>query len=81
MIPLNIINMVAEFTSEHNDGWTRESYKEQLLAIRDYIDGVLGDCCVSCRKPLVVAQHLDFVETRDGKFCISCVERGKHLGE
>lgn len=43
MIPIQIINLVAEAISEHNDGWTQKSSKEQLLEIRDYINKVLED--------------------------------------
>ena len=40
-IPAEIINLAAEATSNHNDGWTKKAAKEKLLAIRDYINRVL----------------------------------------
>ena len=40
-IPLEIINLAAEATSNHNDGWTKKGAREKLVAIRDYIDRVL----------------------------------------
>jgi len=43
MVPLEIINMVAEFTSPYNDGYTREGYKKKLVEIKDYINRVLGE--------------------------------------
>ncbi len=41
IIPTGIINLAAEATSNHTDGWTTKAAREKLLAIRDYINRVL----------------------------------------
>ena len=50
MIPVAVVNMAAEATSPHNDGWTQRAYRDQLRAklgesreVVDYIVGILGD--------------------------------------
>jgi len=40
-VPMVIINLALEATSNHNDGWTKKAAREKLLTIRDYIDKVL----------------------------------------
>lgn len=40
-VPLQIINLAAEATSNHNDGWTKKGARDKLAAIRDYINRVL----------------------------------------
>jgi len=42
-IPMEIINLAVEATSNHNDGWTRKAAKDKLAAIRDYINSILAD--------------------------------------
>ena len=42
-IPLEIINLAGEATSDHNDGWTKQGARGQLIKIRDYINNVLGE--------------------------------------
>ena len=39
-----IVELVAEFTSQHNDGYTKEGTIKKLLVIRDYINRVLTEC-------------------------------------
>ena len=39
-IPLDLINMVAEYQSGRADGMTREALGKQLAEIRDYLNGV-----------------------------------------
>ncbi len=41
-IPLELIYLAAEATSEHNDGWTMKAARDKLVAIRDYINKVLA---------------------------------------
>lgn len=57
MIPVEIVDMAAEATSPHNDGWAQKASREQLRAklgeyreavvqsqeVVDYIVGILGD--------------------------------------
>jgi hypothetical protein len=40
-IPIQIIHLAAEATSNHNDGWTRQQARERLVGIRDYINRIL----------------------------------------
>ena len=40
-LPVEIMNMAAEFTSSHNDGFLKQHMRVRLEAIRDYINGVL----------------------------------------
>ncbi len=72
----DITAMIAEATSEANDGIAREYYRAQLLAIRDRINRALGEtyCCVRCGRELVVPQYLDYVDTDKGRLCGICVE-------
>ena len=80
-IPLEIINLAAEATSDQNNGRTKQGAKDRLLEVRDYINSILGqtDSCAKCGRALVVHQHLHYVDTPAGKVCIPCVERGRHL--
>lgn len=73
-IPVEVIELVAEATSEYNDGWTKKAYRQRLLEIRGYINGALGECeaCIKCGRPLVVPRHLRFAGTPKGKVCIPC---------
>ncbi len=41
-IPIEIINLIAEALSPHNDGWTQKGARDRLIAIRDFIDKALG---------------------------------------
>jgi len=41
-ISIEIINLVAEALSDHNDGWTKQGARDKLVAIRDFIDKALG---------------------------------------
>ena len=36
-----IRKMIAEMKSGHNDGWTIDHYRKQLINIRDIIEGSL----------------------------------------
>ena len=42
-IPLTIINLAVEATSEHNDGLTKEAARKNLEAIQVYISELLKD--------------------------------------
>jgi hypothetical protein len=42
-VPMYIIELAAEATSEHSDGYVRERTKQKLIEIRDYIDNVLAE--------------------------------------
>ena len=69
MIPVEIMNMIGEATSGHNDGWTMKYYKDKLLEIYNHIGKVFDlphDIwfCETCSKPMVVAQHLDHVDNK-----------------
>jgi len=35
-------------------------------------EALRSDKCVKCGRHLVIPQHLDYVETDKGKFCMSC---------
>lgn len=40
-IPKEIINLVTEATSSHNDGWVKRGSLDKLIEIRDYLNGVI----------------------------------------
>ncbi len=42
MIPKEIMDLVTEALSDHNDGWTKKGYQERLREIRDYINRILS---------------------------------------
>ena len=42
-IPIEIIYLAVEATSNHNDGWTKKAARGKLLTTRDYINRVLKD--------------------------------------
>jgi len=42
-IPMNIIQLAVEATSNHNDGWTKQGARDQLRAIKEYIKRILGE--------------------------------------
>ena len=40
-IPSFITNLAIEASSQHNDGWTMKAARDQLIEIRDFINGFL----------------------------------------
>ncbi len=56
MIPIAIREMVADYTSGHTDGMTKEGTRQQLVEIRDYLNGVLAGRCSVCNRLLGVTQ-------------------------
>ena len=40
-IPEVILSLVAEATTECNDGYAKKFYRDKLIAIRDYLNKVL----------------------------------------
>ena len=76
MIPSAIVKLMAEATSNHSDGFTKEVIREELIEIRDYTNKGLGETytCDRCRRELVVFQHLDHIDTlKEGIVCMLCL--------
>jgi hypothetical protein len=43
MIPIEIINLAAEATSDYNDGWVKKEAQDRLREIKEYIERILAE--------------------------------------
>lgn len=77
---IDIEALIAEATAPGNDGIALESYRAQLLEVRDRINRALGETCtcIECGRELVVPQHLRYMETSKGPVCGPCAENRRY---